>query len=407
MSFVALGGDDAVRPTFFELVAAERLVPSLKAALVYALSVYAQRRPVFHGMLDYEDELFALATLLLDRQSLWTRDATFAESLYSLKRVHHRPARDTTPAASSSSNSSSTGGTNGQPKAKRLTSRQKWATLLVVVGLPYARSKLQALYSRHHQPRTNHHLLGFDAAFGDQFPQHTAPQQQQQQPGGEQHAGARGGGRLARLRAACLRMFVRAYPWVHAGTEGLVFVYQLAYLLEYSQHYSPALAILRQKVARVSGREVAEQQRELGAARARAVQRARAARGGALRGALVQAQHFVADHTRTALIVGVFGFKLLEWWFTSAEEQLAAQRALKPPPPPPAPRPHPHGVPLPLDPAACPLCGCQRTNPAQVIVSGYVFCYPCIYRYITEHGSCPVTCMPARLDHVRRVYQAG
>lgn len=39
MSFVSLGGTEAARPTFFELVAAERLMPSLKAAAVYSLSV--------------------------------------------------------------------------------------------------------------------------------------------------------------------------------------------------------------------------------------------------------------------------------------------------------------------------------------------------------------------------------
>ena len=41
MSFVALGGDGSTRPTFFELVAAERLMPSLKAATIYSLSVSA------------------------------------------------------------------------------------------------------------------------------------------------------------------------------------------------------------------------------------------------------------------------------------------------------------------------------------------------------------------------------
>jgi peroxin-12 len=38
MSFM-LGGLDAPRPTFFELVAAERLMPSLKAAASYSLQV--------------------------------------------------------------------------------------------------------------------------------------------------------------------------------------------------------------------------------------------------------------------------------------------------------------------------------------------------------------------------------
>ncbi len=46
-----------------------------------------------------------------------------------------------------------------------------------------------------------------------------------------------------------------------------------------------------------------------------------------------------------------------------------------------------------------------RTNPAMVEVSGYVFCYPCIFRHVNEHGRCPVTLRPATVDSVRRLYQ--
>jgi hypothetical protein len=48
--------------------------------------------------------------------------------------------------------------------------------------------------------------------------------------------------------------------------------------------------------------------------------------------------------------------QLLEWWYTQAEDKMGGQAVLPPPPPPPAPRPHPDGVPLPDDPAVCPLC---------------------------------------------------
>ena len=48
MSFVSLGGDGSSRPTFFELAAAERLMPSLKAAAVYSLSV--ARRALCHAL---------------------------------------------------------------------------------------------------------------------------------------------------------------------------------------------------------------------------------------------------------------------------------------------------------------------------------------------------------------------
>ena len=39
MSFVTVGGGASSSPTFFELVAADRLLPSLKAAISYSLSV--------------------------------------------------------------------------------------------------------------------------------------------------------------------------------------------------------------------------------------------------------------------------------------------------------------------------------------------------------------------------------
>ena len=39
MAFVSLGGDGSTRPTFFEMVAAEQLIPSLKSATIYTLSV--------------------------------------------------------------------------------------------------------------------------------------------------------------------------------------------------------------------------------------------------------------------------------------------------------------------------------------------------------------------------------
>lgn len=86
MSFVSLGGD-GLRPTFFELIAADRLMPSLKAAVVYGLSVAAQRRPGLHRLLDREDELFFLVAIALDRQALAAGGGSFAEGLYGLRRA--------------------------------------------------------------------------------------------------------------------------------------------------------------------------------------------------------------------------------------------------------------------------------------------------------------------------------
>lgn len=99
--------------------------------------------------------------------------------------------------------------------------------------------------------------------------------------------------------------------------------------------------------------------------------------------------------------------QLLEWWYTSAEEKLGAQKALPPPPPPPIPHPAADGLQLPEDPAVCPICRKRRTNPAMVSSSGYVFCYPCIFGSVELNGCCPVTRLPAIVDQIRRLYQSA
>lgn len=48
----------------------------------------------------------------------------------------------------------------------------------------------------------------------------------------------------------------------------------------------------------------------------------------------------------------------------------------------------------------------RRVNPAIMAVSGYAFCYPCIFSYISEQHCCPVTRIPATLDHIRKLYEA-
>ncbi|GAB4816887.1 hypothetical protein N2152v2_003933 [Parachlorella kessleri] len=374
MSFVSLGGD-GLRPTFFELVAAERLMPSLKAAITYSLSVYAQRRPGLNRLLDHEDELFFLISVLLDRQSLHSNQASFAESLYALKRAPASPAS----------------GSSKEP----MSPAQRQTSLMLLTLVPFLRAKLDALYQRllvQRQQRQGAWALS--QANGSYYPQQQ-PQQQQ--------------AALDRLHRLALRAFVQVYPWVHAAHEGVRFAYQLLYLLDATPYYSPSLHLLRLVVVRVAGQEMLEheqgrQQRRQ--ERLTAAQR----RGGPwllqlLRRGWLRAGELATDHTRSVLILSVFAFKLLEWWYTSAEQRLGGSKALPPPPPPPAPRPSPQGVPLPPDVSLCPLCRRSRTNPAMVAVSGYVFCYTCVHPFVSQEGCCPVTRVPCGVEHIRRLYQ--
>ena len=87
MQFQVDAGDS--RPTFFELIAADRLVPSLRAALVYSLGVLAARRPGLTRILDHEAEAFAALMLLVETHSFATSDGSLAEGLYGLQPVSY------------------------------------------------------------------------------------------------------------------------------------------------------------------------------------------------------------------------------------------------------------------------------------------------------------------------------
>ena len=52
------------------------------------------------------------------------------------------------------------------------------------------------------------------------------------------------------------------------------------------------------------------------------------------------------------------------------------------------------------------LCLQTRTNPAMTSVSGYTFCYPCLFNFMTREQCCPVTRIPASIDSIRRLYQS-
>ena len=79
-------------------------------------------------MLDWEDELFALITAFLDRQSLASSSSTFADSLYGLRRAPY--ARE--------------------GPSKSLTAQQQNVTLLLLVRSSWQlsfRMFMQYLYS--------------------------------------------------------------------------------------------------------------------------------------------------------------------------------------------------------------------------------------------------------------------
>jgi peroxin-12 len=110
------------------------------------------------------------------------------------------------------------------------------------------------------------------------------------------------------------------------------------------------------------------------------------------------------DSLKVLLPTSIFFLKFLEWWYASDfARQLSSKttaaielaRPAMPAPPPSAPKrkeANKRLVEMPADSKTCPICQDEMTNPA-AIQTGFVFCYPCAYRWIEDDVGpwCPIT----------------
>ena len=417
MSLYATNVDDIYRPSFFELVAANRLVPSLQPAVRHCINILSRHLPF--SLSAYHPEAFYLLLFALQRHYLSNHDATFAENFYGLRRVAVRlpPAFSyhpdsplighiygpqsvisSSPAAAPSSSSSPA--PPSVPVLSALSAPQRRCALVVTVLVPYVRARLDALYTQLHDG------VGADgfptvaaldeAAYRAQFPL------------------------LSRLR----RLFVAAYPAMHAATEGLSLLFQLRYLFDLSVFFTPSLLYSEQTVRRMGAEDLtrgtapASGEPPLSPS-ASALDRLwtggaeRVSLLGRLREFLSLLSSSLSSSARYLLLASLIAFRFMDWYASPGDgsgSALSAQSAhsarltaLPIPPPPSAPEQARGGVAIPRDEKTCPLCLRERTN-AAASCSGFVFCYPCLFAHVTEYAQCPITQQHCGLEQIRKLY---
>lgn len=390
-------------PTFFEMLAAERLMNTLQDAISYGLSVYGQRSDVCRRLLENEDDLFFLIRVILESHALRSYNASFAEHVYGLRRV---------PCGypSSSPSSSSVGGEKG---VSLLTTRQKNMSVILMTLAPFLRAKLMKMYTRYTASRSSststpseqHPRVSWknvvDAVSRKRQSSNTTRMMQC-------ITAIETIGLYCRQHAKSL--CIQAVPWLHTSAHMVDLSYKLLYLLDKSPYYSPAHHFIGIRVAQLSSDDIARNRHEKMVHRQSmldSIQQSTALRPiKLLRIGSLRIKHYVSDHTTTALILAVFGFKVLEWWYTTAEEQAqaASLSSLAVPVPPPAIPPLGGMYTLPKDSSLCAICQKKRSNPTMVSHTGYVFCYPCVYRHVSEHRACPVTGVQTDTSDLRRLY---
>ncbi|KAK9472089.1 Pex12 amino terminal region-domain-containing protein [Dipodascopsis tothii] len=177
-------------------------------------------------------------------------------------------------------------------------------------------------------------------------------------------------------------VFRRVYPALRSAATAGSLALQLLYLCGRSPVHSLTTLLLRVRLARLGAADYARDRT-----------RARGRADGALAALLPAA---------------VFVLKLLDWWYASGfARQLSrsARRRRADAPDAPVALPPP-AQPAAARPEACPLCEKPVTNPA-ALETGYVFCYPCIYRHLQEQPAPTARCPVSGQRLLSCTYDAG
>ncbi|KAL1935220.1 hypothetical protein VTP01DRAFT_4360 [Rhizomucor pusillus] len=360
----ALGSqEDAYRPSLFELDAQQKLRELLQPAVQYLVAIYAQRYPrLLIRLVNNHEEFYALLMLTIERHYLKEWGATFAENFYGLKRVPTSQAgKFTTPV-------------NSQSHGPALSQKDISKSLLVAVGLPYLKCRADLFY---------HQISGGSSA--SIFGENERELQEAEELGDPEVHWRR------KLAIRFIQLFRKVYPFINALYHGSNLAYNIAYLFGKTRYYTPWLHLLGLELKRMSMNDYRAYYEKANAASVKEGRFSPLQATGRLLGKIIEFLKFM-------LPMSIFFYKFLEWWYSSEFARggaaLAAAADGDAPnaiPPPEKLMPDPDGIQLPKKPNTCPLCDASPINNPSALPSGYVFCYTCAYRYVEEHGRCPVT----------------
>ncbi|RFU77842.1 peroxisome assembly [Trichoderma arundinaceum] len=382
MEFItALRGTfDGQKPSLFEVLSEQQLNSLLPPTLRYLLTVATHRHPRYLlRILNSFDELYALLMLAVERHYLRTRGGSFTENFYGLKR--EKALHGEIPRASLAA-------PHLVRETLKLTTKDVWQNLAVLVGVPYLKRKLDEAYDIN-APRA---LLG--AAY-TRMPDNPT---------------------LRDRFTHYYRWFLRnIYPHVNAAYCFAMVAFNLAYLFDRTKYHNPLMWLIGTRIRRMT---MADYQ---------AIDKlSESASNGAKPGlrSLLSSPKQLASRAMSSLSLllplSIFALKFLEWWYQSDfAKQLSRKAAESIELPPPiisgkssfgkkksvdsdkaeeeetkdmaitekeAPIATPSMLPVfvvrfPEDSSLCPICVDEIVTPT-VCQTGVVYCYTCIHRWI-------------------------
>lgn len=383
---------DPDTPTLFELLSAKELDDLISPSLRFLVSFYAQRHPRYLlRAANRFDEIYAVGMGLVEYYHLKNWNASFTEKFYGLKRT----------------NVLNTAALRAQyavpdlvEQRRRLTKKQVWGSLVMLIAVPYVKEKLDARFER---------LKGQALVRNMERERERVWQDRSVTV-------------AAKLRFETDYWFYKIYPLATSAHHLATLLFYLGFLFGKTSSHSVSDYLLHLKFSRLGNYDYVlnDQRGQLNMTTTpggdgesdpdvpmigKIVNFFTTTRG------VNTVQSSALTGLSYALPTSMFLLKFLEWWSgsDSAQRLLSKSRNVLD-----GDLPTPQHLPEEMgesesseksehemqthkvrDTSLCPLCGDPVTNPT-VIESGITFCYPCIYKHLENGdketgGHCPVT----------------
>ena len=347
---------DGTTASIISILAIDGLMPSLRLAHHYVLTIAAQRYPSYILRLHrFRDEVYLILSTMLEGHSLGHHGASFAEVFYGMQRASGHSSKQ-------------------DPRGNVASVAAQLAALL----LPsYLRAKVETLLEADHEDGDDYLRRSF--------------------------------ARLPPRVREAVSLLCRA---VCALCDGGNLVALLLFVHGRSKHATLAQWLLNFTLRRRTAQDALNQMKTSGAsgsgARGNAGGRSVGSSSvetailGLLRriGTLLEAP---LRHARQLLLLSVFSFRLLEWWHAPQNAPSPPPKLIPPPPQPPPPR---TDAPLATTAGICSACRRAPREPT-ASPSGYVFCASCLRAAMARDRRCPVTGQPMRPEQLRRLYETS
>lgn len=355
---------DSETPTLFELISANQLESLLSPSLRYILVHYAQRYPGYLlKVTNNFDELNLALRTFIEWYFFKYWQGSFTENFYGLKRVSQTPLSD----VKYNSGRLTQLAPSMIEERRKLSTYQMWVSIFEITGVSYLSEKCnytyEVLYSKYITGQLNEKEASDESE---------------------------------RRKIWIKRKFVEIYPYIQSVWRAGNLITTLLYLSGNSKSASLLTFLFKINFSRLSQYDYQKNEPTLDVPKDHLPNRV--APPSTLEKLINLTKYITSPSWKAVRFVlgtffplAIFTLKFLEWWNNSDFAQKVAKsqgNALEGSIPTPASLnnfKHFKSKPKKIykSGSTCPLCKQEILNPA-IIETGYVFCYTCIYNYLTE-----------------------